>query len=165
MASYCSWRTGSRDEAEDAVAEIFLIAWRKIDLVPDGDDARAWLYATARRVTANTRRSIRRRDALEKRVSREPFAEVPSPEVRATEEANVLEALTALSELDREVLLLVEWEGLSPSELATVLECAEVTARGRLHRARARFRSAYEEVIERSGPTTGRFTSTGKARS
>ncbi|HJQ90461.1 MAG TPA: sigma factor [Acidimicrobiia bacterium] len=60
IASYCNWRTSSRADAEDAVAEVFLVAWRKIDLVPSGA-ARAWLYATARRVTANTRRSLHRR--------------------------------------------------------------------------------------------------------
>ena len=49
-----------------------------------------------------------------------------------------------LRERDREVLLLVEWEGLRPAELAEVLGCQEVTARGRLHRARARFRDAIE---------------------
>jgi hypothetical protein len=30
------------------VAEVFLIVWRKIDLDPSDDSARAWLYATAR---------------------------------------------------------------------------------------------------------------------
>ena len=69
VASYCSWRTASRAGAEGAVAEVFLVAWRKIDVVPPGEAARAWLYATARRVTANTRRSLHRRDALADRIS------------------------------------------------------------------------------------------------
>jgi DNA-directed RNA polymerase specialized sigma24 family protein len=48
IASYCSWRTASRTDAEDAVAEVFLVAWRRIESVPAGDAARAWLYAAAR---------------------------------------------------------------------------------------------------------------------
>jgi RNA polymerase sigma factor (sigma-70 family) len=145
IAAYCSWRTSSKADAEDAVAEVFLVAWRKIDLVPPGDAARAWLYATARRVTANTRRSLHRRDALEGRISQERFVDGSQPEL-PTEENVVHEALAMLSERDREVLLLVEWEGLRPGELAEVLGCQEVTARGRLHRARLRFRDAFEAI-------------------
>jgi RNA polymerase sigma factor (sigma-70 family) len=146
IATYCNWRTSSKADAEDAVAEVFLVAWRKIDLVPPGDAARAWLYATARRVTANTRRSRHRRDALEDRISQERFADGLQSDVLPTEENVVHEALAMLSERDREVLLLVEWEGLRPGELAEVLGCQEVTARGRLHRARLRFRDAFEAI-------------------
>ena len=71
VASYCSWRAASRSDAEDAVAEVFLVAWRRLESVPSGDTARAWLYATARRLLANQRRSRRRRDALEDRLARE----------------------------------------------------------------------------------------------
>jgi RNA polymerase sigma-70 factor, ECF subfamily len=156
VASYCSWRAASRSDAEDAVAEVFLVAWRRIEAVPPGDAARAWLYATARRVLANQRRSRRRRDALADRLMHErvldasPPAAVSTPAATTvtptTEDATVHAALTRLSDRDREVLLLVEWEGLRPAELATVLGCREVTARGRLHRARRRFRDAFEAV-------------------
>jgi RNA polymerase sigma-70 factor (ECF subfamily) len=151
IASYCSWRTGSKADAEDALAEVFLVAWRKIDLVPSGDAARAWLYATARRVTANTRRSRRRRDALADRVSQERSNEEVHP--MSANDTAVHAALAKLSRADREVLLLVEWEGLRPAELAEVLGCQEVTARGRLHRARARFREAYESAMDQQSLT------------
>ena len=59
------------------------------------------------------------------------------------------EALARLGPRDREVLLLAEWEGLSPAQIATVLGCLTVTARGRLHRARGRFRNAFEELLAR----------------
>jgi RNA polymerase sigma-70 factor (ECF subfamily) len=110
------------------------------------------LYATARRVTANTRRSRRRRDALADRVSLERSSETADP--MSAEESAVHEALDMLSEADREVLLLVEWEGLRPAELSEVLACQEVTARGRLHRARSRFRDAFESAVVRQGLTT-----------
>ena len=158
VASYCSWRTASQSDAEDAAAEVFLVAWRRIESVPPGDAARAWLYATARRVTANQRRSRRRRDALADRLGRERRFDPPGrdgvhpePVWASAEEATVHAALARLGERDREVLLLVEWEGLRPAELATVLGCREVTARGRLHRARRRFREAFEAVRRQDG--------------
>ena len=148
IASYCSWRTGSRADAEDAAAETFLVAWRRIDAIPPGEAARAWLYATARRVTANERRSQRRRDALADRLSREGSIDPQDAAPTSPEEIAVHQALGRLSKHDLEVLLLVEWEGLRPSEVGRVLGCEEVTARGRLHRARSRFREAFQTVLE-----------------
>lgn len=102
VASYCSWRSASRADAEDAVAEVFLVAWRKIDLIPRGDGARAWLYATARRVTANARRSIRRRDALDDRMSQDRSVNGPQPDVTSEEDALVHEARPcSVSETER----------------------------------------------------------------
>src|SRR2546421_12343440 len=53
IGSYCRWRSLSIADAEDAVAEVFLIAWRRLDDLPTGNEARLWLYGTARRVAAN----------------------------------------------------------------------------------------------------------------
>jgi RNA polymerase sigma-70 factor (ECF subfamily) len=135
------------------VAEVFLVAWRRIAAVPAGDAARAWLYATARRVTANQRRARRRRVALVDRIGRErPTVPAASPPADG-DDPTVHAALDLLGDRDREVLLLVEWEGLRPAGLATVLGCREVTARGRLHRARRRFREAFDVVRSRdAGP-------------
>jgi RNA polymerase sigma-70 factor (ECF subfamily) len=123
---------------------VFLTAWRRLDELPGGDAARVWLYATARRVIANQRRSNRRRKALEERLAVE--ASVPRP--LDPEETLVHEALRRLGSADREVLLLAEWEGLSPAQIASVLGCLPVTARGRLHRARRRFRTVFEELSQ-----------------
>ena len=145
IVAYCGWRAGAAVDAQDAVAEVFLIAWRRLDSVPDGEAGRVWLYATARRVLANQRRSDRRRAALRERLLLE---EATAP--RDTAEAEfVREALARLQPRDREILLLAEWEGLTPAQIATVTGCLAVTARGRLHRARQRFRAVYEELQSR----------------
>ena len=144
IVSYCSWRAGSSPDAEDAVADVFLTAWRRLDELPKGDAARVWLYATARRVIADQRRSRRRRVALHDRLEENVVPAVEGED--GGEEPLVHEALRALGPRDREVLLLAEWEGLRPAEIARVLGCLTVTARGRLHRARRRFRSAFEEL-------------------
>lgn len=60
IVAYCGWRADSASDAQDAAAEVFLVAWRRLDALPEGDAARAWLYATARRVLANQRRASRR---------------------------------------------------------------------------------------------------------
>ena len=147
VVAYCAWRAASASDAQDAVADVFLTAWRRLEDVPDDPvSARVWLYATARRVLANQRRSSRRRRALHDRLAHEAAA---SRDPTTGEESLVHEALDRLGPRDREVLLLSEWEGLSPAEIAAVLGCLTVTARGRLHRARRRFRAAFEGVRDR----------------
>jgi RNA polymerase sigma factor (sigma-70 family) len=163
IVAYCGWRVGSPSDAQDAVAEVFLTAWRRLDDVPEGDAARIWLYATARKVIANQRRSARRRFALQERLAREPAPVQQQPPVGSDD--LVHEALLRLGRRDREVLLLAEWEGLTPAQIAGVLGCLTVTARGRLHRARGRFRAAFEELRARDeGPeprTTARLAKEG----
>jgi RNA polymerase sigma factor (sigma-70 family) len=148
VVAYCGWRAASASDAQDAVADVFLTAWRRLADVPDDPvSARVWLYATARRVIGNQRRSDRRRSALHDRLARE--AASASWEPMTGEESLVHDALELLGPRDREVLLLSEWEGLSAAEIAAVLGCLTVTARGRLHRARRRFRAAFEDVRDR----------------
>jgi RNA polymerase sigma-70 factor, ECF subfamily len=163
VVSYCRWRAASASDAQDATAEVFLAAWRRLDDVPEGEDGRVWLLATARRVLANQRRSSRRRVALHERLAQEPRPVPLEPPSRDGEEALVHEALDRLKARDREVLLLAEWEGLSPAQIARVLGCLTVTARGRLHRARRRFKATFEalhagETAEHRRPPPSYFT-------
>jgi RNA polymerase sigma factor (sigma-70 family) len=152
VVAYCGWRAESPSDAQDAVAEVFLTAWRRLDELPEGNAARVWLYATARRVIANQRRSSRRRLALYERLALEAATVVPEPSTTGREEALVHEALRRLASRDREVLLLAEWEDLAPAEIATVMGCLAITARSRLHRARRRFRAVFEDLLARDAP-------------
>jgi RNA polymerase sigma-70 factor, ECF subfamily len=151
IVAYCGWRAGSASDAQDAVAEVFLTAWRRLDRIPTGDGARVWLYATARKVIANQRRSSRRRAALHERLALESRSAPREPAAFDQEENLVREALRQLGPGDREILLLAEWEGLSAAQIGVVLGCLTVTARGRLHRARQRFRAAFEALAAREG--------------
>jgi RNA polymerase sigma-70 factor (ECF subfamily) len=156
IVSYCRWRSASSVDGEDAVAEVFLIAWRRLDEVPRGAGTRAWLFAVARKVLANQARASARRERLSEKLDAEP---APVGTEDAWLIAGVVrEALAALAPHDREVLLLSEWEGLTPSEIARVMRCPVVTARGRLHRARRRFRAAFESQST-DGPRAGFETS------
>jgi DNA-directed RNA polymerase specialized sigma24 family protein len=151
VVGYCGWRAASTNDAQDATAEVFLTAWRRLDGVPEGDAARIWLYATARRVLANQRRSSRRRAALRKRLALEAESSPREPSPHDREEALVHEALGRL-------------RTRSPAEIAGVLGRLTVTARGKLHRARRRFQAVFEELLAADGggrrrppPTTSYF--------
>lgn len=131
-------RRGGRDDADDVVAETFLVAWRRFDHVPEGDRARLWLYGTARRVLANQQRGNRRRERLAERArSHVVHKHDPSPADTDLDAAAV--AFARLRPDDRELLGLVAWEGLDAGEIAQVCGCSRNAARIRLHRARRRF--------------------------
>jgi RNA polymerase sigma factor (sigma-70 family) len=140
---YALRRCAGADDAADVVAETFLVAWRRLGDVPLGEEARLWLYATARRVLANHHRGVRRRTRLGERLRDELRRQLPA--APASERRGVLEALAALREGDRELLMLVGMEELTPSQAARVLGIATVTARTRLHRARRRLRARLAE--------------------
>ena len=134
IEAYVRRRTDTPDDAADAIAETFLTAWRRLSALPDGDEARLWLYAVARRVLANQRRGEARRSALADRLRAELSVATPSD----SQTGVVREALQKLSPGDRELLMLIGWEGLTPAEAAQVVGSSRTAVRVRLHRARRR---------------------------
>jgi RNA polymerase sigma factor (sigma-70 family) len=139
---YALRRSAEAEDAADVVAETFLVAWRRLGDVPLGDEARLWLYATARRVLANHSRGVKRRTRLAERLREELRRQLP---VLPAEPRGVIEALAGLRDGDRELLMLIGMEGLTPSEAARVLGIPTVTARTRLHRARRRLRARLQD--------------------
>lgn len=138
--AYCR-RRAPQDAVEDLVAEVFLIAWRKIADAPDGDDAIWWLYRIAYLVLTNHwRRSGRQQRLREKlgSIGVEPTPSVPDQLVVREEVREVLEAARRLRRQDLELLRLSLWEDLTIEDIATVLGINENTAKQRLHRARKR---------------------------
>jgi RNA polymerase sigma-70 factor (ECF subfamily) len=138
VLGYALRRATTREDAEDAVAETFLTAWRRLEEVPRGEGARPWLYGVARNALANQRRGARRRERLSGRLHAEP---IPAPPHRAEPDEPLGTAAAAFARLhadDRELLALVAWEELDPGEIATVLGCSRNAVRIRLHRARRR---------------------------
>ena len=143
VAAYAR-RRASADVVDDTVADTFLVAWRQLDRVPH--DALPWLYGVARRTLANHRRAEARRTALAERLDLElPTVTNEHPDPR------VLEALATLRERERELLMLIAWEGLTPAEAAVVLGSSGATCRVRLHRARARLAAALA-ALEHASP-------------
>ncbi|HEY6730624.1 MAG TPA: RNA polymerase sigma factor [Solirubrobacterales bacterium] len=142
---YALRRSAEPQDAADVVAETFLVAWRRLGEVPVGEEARLWLYATARRVLANHQRGIKRRTRLAERLRDELRRQLP---LQPASDRPVLDALASLPDADRELLMLVGMEELSPSEAARVLGISAMAARTRLHRARRRLRARLNEGPE-----------------
>ncbi|MEU7897154.1 RNA polymerase sigma factor [Nonomuraea sp. NPDC049152] len=140
VSAYVRRRTDSPDDMADVIAETFTTAWRRLQEVPEGDEARFWLYGVARRTLANHFRSEERRVALALRLREELTAWAGFVVDGDHDEAR--QAFQRLSPDDRELLALVGWEGLSTGEVAKVLGCSKGAARLRLHRARKRLARA-----------------------
>lgn len=136
---YARLRLGP-EEAHDVVAEVFVVAWRRLADV--GENEHAWLLGVARRVVANRVRAARRREALTKRSWSQPVRQAPDPAGEVAEHDVVIRALARLRPADREVIELLASAELSMRELGTALDCRPGTAAVRAHRAKARFREA-----------------------
>ena len=133
-------RTDRPEDAADVAADTFLVAWRRLAHVPDGSQARPWLYGVARRVLANQRRGDGRRTALGERLRVQLTRAVADLADEVAHRADVTAAMARLSGRDEEVLQLHLWEGLEPREIAEVLGIPAAVVRPRLSRARARLR-------------------------
>ncbi|NVI90098.1 sigma-70 family RNA polymerase sigma factor [Actinomadura sp. BRA 177] len=155
ILGYALRRTTDPQDAADVLAETFLTAWRRLDDVPPGEQARLWLYGVARRVLANHHRGERRRSALAADLGSRLRTEVAVPE--AADLTDVAAAFRSLPEPDRELLSLVGWEELDHGEIATVLGCSRNAVRIRLHRARRRFARALQRTEAPALPTAARI--------
>lgn len=153
LLRYALNRSYSAEDAAEVLAETFAIAWAHLDRVPEGEASLPWLYVTARGVLANLGRRQRRRSELVERIGEELRGLATSPGTEETQEDALvaLATLGALSDDDRELLMLVAWEGLSPAQLGAALGCSPAAASIRLHRARARLRQKLAAVGLTSG--------------
>ena len=157
VLAYFKRRTDS-ETAKDCAAETFLVAWRRIDEVPD--DALPWLYGVARRVLANQRRSGGRMGRLVARLGGLRPDSPPNPEtvvLRRAEEAELLDAVNRLRPADRELLLLATWEELPHAQIVEVLGCSAHAVDQRVHRAVSRLARALAptgQKPDRATPST-----------
>jgi RNA polymerase sigma-70 factor (ECF subfamily) len=132
VLAYARRRSGP-DVAVDVAAATFEVAWRRLEEVPP--DPLPWLYGVARRMLANTRRGDERRQRLTDRVYLLPHPDTAD----AVAEASIAgRALARLRPDDREVLMLVAWEGLDAEAAARSLGISQSAFGVRLHRARRR---------------------------
>jgi RNA polymerase sigma factor (sigma-70 family) len=154
VLGYALRRVDQPADAADVVSEVFLVAWRRFDEAPPGD-GRPWLFGVARHVLANYHRARRRSQRLGLRL-RERLAHdvVPDPAGGVAEWDRIRQLLMRLRPDDRELLMLVGWDGLTPAEAAGVIGIAPGTARMRLARARTRFRELLEPEAVAPGDAT-----------
>jgi RNA polymerase sigma factor (sigma-70 family) len=137
LLAYLLRRTANPDDAADCLAETFLIAWAKRDQIPaEEGQARPWLFGVARNVLRRTRETTQNGSTAAAALARE----LSRPPASAAIETPMTLALAQLSPLDREIIEMLAWDGLTPREVATILELTPNVVRIRSHRARLKLR-------------------------
>lgn len=142
---------GGEREAEDAVQDGLLAAWRGAGTFRGDASAKTWLFQVV--VNACRRRHRRRSGHLEEgpmEAAREVPVDESGPEERvgAREVGRALDAaLAAMGEEAREVLLLRDVEGLSGEETAAALGIGMAAMKSRLHRARLELKERVEATL------------------
>jgi RNA polymerase sigma factor, sigma-70 family len=138
-----AWRmTGSADTAEDIAQECFL---QLLKAPKRYDDARGpirpWLLGVARNLILKRWRSEGRWSPLD-----DEAAQVDPPAIDCSLENRVANAVHSLPPLQREVLILVEYEGMTLEEAATAVATDSGAVKARLHRARNNLRRMLEPL-------------------
>jgi RNA polymerase sigma-70 factor (ECF subfamily) len=147
---YAAGRLGP-DAADDVTAETFLTAFRKRGSYDLGrDDARPWLYGIAIRWIREHRRTEHRYYEGVARLpvppQAEAFEEAAANRVAARQMLPLLApVLAALSQGERDLLLLVAWTDLTYGEVAQALGIAPGTVASRLHRVRRKVRRLLDD--------------------
>jgi RNA polymerase sigma-70 factor, ECF subfamily len=135
--------------AEDVTGEVFTIAWRKLDEVPDR--ALPWLLGVARNLV---RRSYGAAGHARGLVDR--LAELTTDDDRHAWDAadhvvardQALAALRTLSAKEAEAVTLTAWHGLDPTDAARAAGCSRAAFVVRLHRGRRRLAKALDASFE-----------------
>jgi len=138
--------------ADEVVSDTFLVAWRRRDEIPEGFE-RAWLFGVARNTILTANRSARRRHALNgKLFGAARTGPWTDDRYETSDRADaLLPALHALREEDREILMLVAWEGLSHAEIGEAMGISANAVAIRVHRARKRLTDRIDSTIVHCG--------------
>jgi RNA polymerase sigma-70 factor (ECF subfamily) len=147
---------GEPADAEDAVQDAWIAAWRALPRYR-GDAAPAtWLYRVVTNAALGTLRKRKPTATLDGVTAGERLIDpAPGPEsaaVSADDAARVHRALSTLEPSQRVALVLREFEGLSYEEVATVLEITVAAVRSRLQRGRAALLTALTSDESGGGP-------------
>lgn len=139
LTGYFLRRLGNPDDAADAAADVLVVLVQKQDrLAWDTESLRQYSFGVARKVLLRARRGRVRHTELAERLRREMIVAAP---VTPDPHPELASALAKLPEKDRELLLLVAWEGLSVAEAGAVLDIRPEAARQRYSRLRVRLRT------------------------
>jgi RNA polymerase sigma-70 factor (ECF subfamily) len=144
---------GSHDEAEDVAQEAFVQAYVKLASFAGQSAFYTWLYRIAFNAAISRRRKRRDETSVEETrdaSGNEPHDGAEQAEERLLREERavlVRQALAALSDEHRTILVLREIEGCDYDEIAGVLEVPVGTVRSRLHRARLQLKEQLDAIL------------------
>lgn len=139
LLAYFVRRVPSPEDAADLYGEVMLTAWRRIDKLPESSERqRMWLFVIAANTLSNHRRTTSRRLELSTRLRHHVATTTPSPE----DTQAVRDAVLRLHQAQRELVMLIHWDGFTIVEAAEILGLNPSTARSRYAAARAVLRDA-----------------------
>ncbi|MHB1929591.1 MAG: RNA polymerase sigma factor [Acidimicrobiales bacterium] len=146
--AYLARRSG-RQDADDLLSEVWLRAFKgRLSYDRRCPDARPWLYGIARNVLrAHWHEAARPVAPATETVAWDPWPDVDTHLDAAARSETLRHVLGVLSEDEREVLLLVVWEQLTPAEVAVALRIPQGTARSRLHRGLSALRREAVQLV------------------
>lgn len=138
--------TGDRTRAEDVVQETLLRAWQHPEVIDDTErSARGWLFAVARNMIIDDRRSARARSEVHT-ADGVPEQAGPDEVNRALDRMLITEAMAALSPEHRAVVDRSYYRGWTTTQIAADLGIAEGTVKSRLHYAVRALRLTLQEL-------------------
>lgn len=139
LLAYFVRRVASPEDAADLYGEVMLTAWKKIDKMPEfSERQRMWLFVIAAHTLSNYRRTASRRLQLTERLRHHVAATTPAPENAYA----VRDAVLRLHQAQRELVMLIHWDGFTIVEAAEILGLNPSTARSRYAAARELLRDA-----------------------
>ena len=139
LLAYFVRRVASPEDAADLYGEVMLTAWKKIDKMPDSSERqRMWLFVIAANTLSNYRRTTSRRLELTERLRRHLATTLPGPD----DAYAVRDAVLRLHRAQRELVMLIHWDGFTIVEAAEILGLNPSTARSRYAAARSLLREA-----------------------
>ena len=140
VLAYCARRTNSFDAA-DVCSETFLVAWRRIDEIPEPPGALPYLYRVAGNVLSNQLRTDRRRNRLLAKLAGLGIVQSEDPVgviVQNSVDTAVVAAIRRLNPTDREIVMLSAWEDLPRETIAEMFGLSKRAVDQRIHRAYGR---------------------------
>jgi RNA polymerase sigma-70 factor (ECF subfamily) len=137
LLNYFRRRVTDQEDAADLLGDTALVAWRRIDSLPEGAEAaRMWLFVTARHTLANfDRRSASRRE-LTGHLGDLLRVEGQDATAQSDLRLDLQHAIAALAPKHREIITLVHWDGFTVTEAARITRTSTSTARSRYTKAR-----------------------------
>ena len=156
VARWAERLAGPALDVEDIVHEVFAIAYERADKFRGDSSLSTWLFGITDKVVRHRRRKEKWRRWLSGSADETAghlAGSGPDP-LRLVERneaaADVYRVLDRLPERDRQVLILCELEELAAEEVGQLLGIRQANVRLRLHRAKARFTQAYQELVKGS---------------